>query len=143
MSAVLIHGTTAQVATGTALKTIMQIFAAANHRIRVPVISISFEGTSATDAPIQVDIYRQTTAGTMTALTLVKDNDGDDETIQTTAQHTATVEPTKTDLLTSRLVHPQGRADFGPFIVKGGGRIAIMVTSPNAVDCVASALIEE
>jgi len=143
MSGVRVRANTAQVATGTSLKTIMQIVAASNHRIVIPQISVSFEGVTVTDAPIQVDIYRQTDAGTMTSLTLVKDNDADDETIQTTAQHTATAEPTKTDKLASKFVHPQGRADFGPFTVKGGGRIGVLVTAGVGVDCIVSALIEE
>jgi hypothetical protein len=143
MSGVRVRACTAQVSTGTSLKTIMQIIAASNHRIVVPQISVSFEGITVTDAPIQVDIYRQTTGGTMTSLTMVKDNEGDDETIQTTATHTATVEPTKTSLLASKFVHPQGRADFGPFTVIGGGRIGVLVTAGVSVDCIVSAMIEE
>jgi hypothetical protein len=143
MAALRARANTAQVATGTALKTIMQIVAASNHRIVIPLISVSFEGISATDAPIDVQIMRQSTAGTMSALTLTKDNDSDDETLQTTAQHTATVEPTAGDVLARKLVHPQGRVDFGPFIVKGGGRLGITTTAGVTVDCVVSALIEE
>jgi hypothetical protein len=143
MSGVIVRANTAQVSTGTSLKTILQIVAASNHRIRVPQISVSFEGVTATDAPIQVDIYRQTDAGTMTSLTPKKDNEGDNETIQTTAQHTATVEPTKTDLLQTKFVHPQTRADFGPFVVIGGGRLGVLVTSTVSVDCIVSAVIEE
>lgn len=143
MAGLLVRANTAQVATGTSLKTIMQIVAASNHRIVIPIISVSFEGISATDAPIDVQIMRQSTAGTMSSLTLAKDNDADDETIQTTAQHTATAEPTAGDVLARKLVHPQGRADFGPFVVKGGGRLGITTTAGVSVDCVVSALIEE
>ncbi len=149
MAGLRLRGNTAQIATGTALKTIMQIVAAANHRVVIPAISVSFEGITPTDAPIQVDIQRQSTAGTGPggALTLVKDNDSDDETIQTTAQYgpagTWTVEPTAGDVLARKLVHPQGRADFGPFILKGGGRLAVVVTAAVSIDCAVSAAIEE
>lgn len=143
MAGLRVRANTAQVATGTSLKTIMQIVAAANHRVVIPQISVSFEGVTTTDAPIDVQIMRQSTAGTMTSLTLTKDNDSDDETIQTTAQHTATVEPTAGDVLARKLVHPQGRADFGPFVVKGGGRLGITTTAGVSVDCIVSALIEE
>lgn len=143
MAGLRVRANTAQVATGTSLKTIMQIVAAANHRIVIPQISVSFEGVTTTDAPIDVQIMRQSTAGTMSALTLTKDNDSDDETIQTTAQHTATVEPTAGDVLARKLVHPQGRADFGPFTVKGGGKLGITTTAGVSVDCIVSALIEE
>lgn len=144
MAGLFVRATTAQVATGTSAKTILQIVAAANHRIKIPKVSVSFEGVTPTDPPIQVVLMRQSTAGTMSSLTPVKDNDSDDETLQTTAQHTATVEPTSGDIIETKLCHPQGRVDFiGPFTVKGGGRLGVVVTASVGIDCVASALIEE
>lgn len=144
MSGVKFRANTAQVATGTAAKTIMQLVAASNHRIIVSKIVVSFEGVTATDAPIQVRVLRQTTAGTMSSLTPVKDSDSDDETLQTTAQHTATVEPTAGDVLESQLVHPQSSRVFvGPYIVKGGGRLGVEVTSGVNIDCIVSAYGEE
>jgi len=86
---------------------------------------------------------RQSTAGTMSALTPSKYNDSDDETLQTTAQHTASAEPTSGDILETQLIHPQGRGVFGPFTVKGGGRLGVVVTASVSVDCVVSAQIEE
>lgn len=124
-------------------KTVLQIIAAANHRVKVQRVSVSFEGTSPTDAPVQVDIYRQTTGGTMTSTSPVKDNDADDETLQTTAARNASAEPTATDLLESKLCHPQSRIDFGPFTIPGGGRLGVKITAPNVVDCIASAVFEE
>lgn len=145
MSGVKFRANTAQVATGTAAKTIMQLVAASNHRIIVNKIVVSFEGVTATDAPIQVRVLRQTTAGTMTGLTPVKDSDSDDETLQVTAQHTATgTEPTAGDVLESQLVHPQSSRVFvGPYIVKGGGRLGVEVTSGVNIDCIVSAYGEE
>ncbi len=148
MAGVRIKGATAQVNTGTAAKTILQIVAAANHGVKIDELSISFEGTSNTNAPIQVRVLRQTTAGTMTALTLVKDPDDSDETIQTTAQHTATAEPTAGDVLMTELIHPQTgwswQAPFGRETKIGGGdRLGIEVTAANAVDCVARFAGEE
>jgi hypothetical protein len=124
-------------------KTVLQIIAATNHRVRVQRISVSFEGTSTTDAPVQVDVYKQTTAGTMTSTSPVKDNSGDPETLQTTASRNASAEPTSTDLLESKMCHPQGRIDLGPFTIPGGGSIGVKLTAPNAVDCIASAVFEE
>lgn len=149
MAGLRFRGNTPQIATGTALKTILQIVAAANHRVIIPAFSVSFEGITPTDAPIQVDVQRQSSAGTGPggALTLVKDNDSDDETLQTTAQYgpsgTWTVEPTAGDVLARKLVHPQGRADFGPFVIKGGGRLAVVVTAPVSIDCTVSTAGEE
>lgn len=143
MSGVFGRATTGLVACTTTAATKLQLVAASNHRIRVPRITASFEGIVATDTPILVSIYRQTDAGTSSALTPLKDNDGDNETLQTTARHTATAEPTTTDLLDSKLVHPQGRADFGPYIVPGGGRIGVVVDAPNNVNGVFAAVFEE
>src|SRR5262245_33656263 len=107
MAGVRFKGVTGQIATGTSAKTLAQIVAAANHGVLLEEVSISFDGTSNTATPIKVDILRQTTAGTMSALTLVKDPDDTDETLQTTAQHTATAEPTASDVLATEHVHPQ------------------------------------
>jgi hypothetical protein len=141
MAGVRFTATTAKISTGTALKTLIQVVAAANHRLLIDEISISFDGVVQTDEPILVEVLRQTTAGTMTALTCRKNNDADDETLQVTAQHTATAEPTAGDLLKSWLVHPQtGRPWQAPFgreiVVKGSGRLGIRVTAAASVDAV-------
>jgi hypothetical protein len=144
MSGVVFRGVTAQISTGTSLKTILQLVAAAQHRVRNVYFSISFEGVTPTDAPIQVRILKQTTAGTMSSLTLVKDCPADDETLQTTAQHTATVEPTAGDVRYSQFVHPQGSARrIGPFTMQGGEKLGIDVLAANAVDCIVSVEGEE
>ena len=133
---------TGEVVTGTSLKTILQVKAAAGTRIVVKEWSISFIGTSNTAQPIKVDVMRQTTAGTMTSLTPVKVNSSDDETLTTTAQHTATVEPTASDIIFSEEVHPQSgytwQAPFGEeIIVPNAGRLAIVVTAAASTSCVA------
>ena len=139
---------TAEVATGTSKKTIIQLVAAANHRVKVGEFSISFDGVSNTDAPILVEVATQTTAGTMTSLTPVKlDADGD-ETLQTTAQHTATAEPTEGNVLIREQVHPQGgytwQAPFGrELVINGGDRLGIAVTAGTSVNAVARFNFEE
>jgi hypothetical protein len=148
MAGVGFKGVTAEIATGTALKTLLQIVAAANHAVLIKELAISFKGTSNTAAPILVTVMRQTTAGTMSALTLVKDPDDSDETLQTTAQHTATAEPTAGDVLVRELVHPQTgflwQAPFGQFIKIGGGdRIGIAVTAGADVNSVCRVVGEE
>jgi hypothetical protein len=143
MSGVGWSAQTSEVATGTALKTIIQVIAAANHALLVHEWSVSFKGVSTTGTPILVEVLRQTTGGTMSSLTPVKDpNDDSDETLQVTAQHTATAEPTAGDVLKKELVHPQTgytwQAPFGkPIKVGGGDRLGIRVTSAADVNCVA------
>ncbi len=141
-------GATAQIATGTSAKTLLQIVAVANHKVLIDEISISFNGTSNTATPIRVRVLRQTTAGTMSALTLVKDPDDWDETIQTTAQHTATAEPTAGDVLLVEHVHPQQgytwQAPFGRALAIGGGdRLGIEVLAGADVSAVVRVCGEE
>lgn len=142
MAGLRFRAVTGQIATGTSAKTIAQIVAASNHRVLVDEVHISFEGVTSTDAPIQVRILKQTTAGTMSALTLVKKNASDDETLQTTAQHTSTGEPTAGDVYFSQLVHPQGgRLSLilpreKAFTIVGGQRLGVEVTASVGIDCI-------
>lgn len=127
------------IATGTALKTLIQLVAAANHGIDVSEVGISFHGLNNSHEPITVDLLRQTDAGTMTALTVVKANDSDADTLDTTAQHTATAEPTAGDVLRTWAVHPQTGliyqpSDEGPIHVGAGDRVGLRVNAANGVD---------
>jgi hypothetical protein len=148
MAGVLAVAQTAEIATGTSKKTLLQIVAATNVRVKVKEFSVAFKGTSNTAAPILVEVTRQSTAGTMSALTPQKvDLDGD-ETLQTTAQHTATAEPTETAALMREQVHPQGgytwQAPFGAeIVVNGGDRLGIAVTAGADVNAVARVVFEE
>ncbi len=134
MSAVQFVASKSDVQSGTALKTIVQIVAAANHRVAIEQFSFAFRGTSNTAEPVLCQVVRQTTAGTMTALTPIKRNGDDDETLAVTAQHTATAEPTTTDVLWEDYVHPQTgitiQKPFGkPIIATGAERIGFIVTA--------------
>ena len=150
MSGIRAVAQTAEVATGTSIKTIMQLSAAANHRVHVKEISISFDGISNTAAPILVQVIRQTDAGTMSALTINKVSESDQETLQTTATHTATAEPTgaATTSVLSEQVHPQAgytwQAPFGgDIVIEGGDRLGIAVTAGADVNAVARFIFEE
>lgn len=139
---------TAEIATGTSLKTLLQIVAATNTRVKIKEWSISFDGIANTDAPIQVNLVRQTTAGTMSALTPEKLNESDQETLQTTAQHTATAEPTTGNTVMSEQVHPQAgythQARLGSeIIVRGGNRLGISVLAGTDVNAKVRIVFEE
>jgi len=122
-----------EISTGSgAWKTLVQVVAASNHRVKVEEIIISFKGTSNTATPIRVDILRQTDAGTASALTLVKLDDSAGETLQTTAQHSASVEPSAGDVLASQYIHPQGGSHWqarfgGEYLIGGGDRLGVRV----------------
>lgn len=148
MSGVRASVTSSEVATGTSTKTILQLVAASNHRVRVTEWSVSFKGTNNTAAPIAVALIRQTDAGTMSAATPQKLNASDDETLQTTAQHTATAEPTGSITLDLIEVHPQAgytwQAPFGgELLVGGGGRLGWAVTAGADVNCVVTVKFDE
>ena len=140
---------TAEIATGTSAKTLAQVVAASNHAVTIHEINIDFQGTSNTAEPIYVEVVRQTDAGTTSALTPVKyPNDDSAETLQTTARHTATVEPTTTDVLRRNFVHPQTgytwQAPYrGEIKVGGGDRLGVRVTAAADVGAVVTIYGEE
>lgn len=148
MAGLLCIAQTAEVAlTAATAKTVMQIVAPTNQRLRLKRWGVFFDGVSAADAPVQVRLLRQTTAGTMTSLTPVKQVAGS-ETVQTTAQHTATVEPTASDVIDAAEVHPQSGYEViipfdMPIEVPGGGRLGIECTAPDAVNVRAKMVFEE
>jgi hypothetical protein len=138
MAGVLFHGNSTPVASTTSAKTLIQLVAAANVRVKVLEWSVSFAGTSNTATPVQVDIVRQSDAGTSSALTLVKNNESDGETLQTTALQTITAEPTTGSTVMTEEVHPQTgytwQAPFGrEIIIKGGNRAGLRVTAGASV----------
>ena len=140
--------TISDVLTGTAAKTMIQLVAAANHSVALTELKCSFAGVNNTHEPIEVRLVRQTTAGTMTALTLVKADDSGGDTLDTTAQHTATAEPTGGDVVWCLRVHPQNyviwQAPPGQEIIIGAGdRLGLVVTAANDVKCSASLTFEE
>lgn len=126
------------IASATA-KTALQIVAASNHRTLLHAISLGGNGVTAADPPAKVALLIQTTAGTMSSLTPAKENAGDDETIQTTAQHTATVEPTDSTEKWSDYLHMQtatGVIKFvPPLVIPGGTRLALKVTPGTMTGC--------
>jgi hypothetical protein len=148
MSAIQFAAVTGEVATGTAAKTLLQVVAPANQRLLIHELSVSFKGNAPTADPVLVRVLRQTTAGTMTALTPVKLTPGS-EALQSTAQHSATAEPTAGDVLLSEEVHPQGggflwQAPFGQaLVIPGGGRLGVEVTAGASVSAVARVRGEE
>jgi hypothetical protein len=129
-------------------KTVIQLVAAANHPIDLTEISVGFDATDSTFEAVEVELVRQTTAGTATALTIVKANDSDADTFDTTAQHSATVEPTTTDVLRIWRIHPQTGYAYqlstaAPIHVGAADRVALRITSANAVNVDAYMTFEE
>lgn len=149
MSAFIGRAITAEVALAASTeKTVVQLVAPSNHRLKILSWSVYFDGATVTDAPALIKFERQTSAGTMSALSLVKNDDSIAETLQASAQHTATAEPTSGDLLESKNVHPQtGFEKIYPMgqevIVGGGDRVGITVTASAVVNVIAEIIYEE
>lgn len=143
------QASTAEIAlTAATAKTVLQLVAATNHRDKILGWGVFFDGTSTTAEPVQVRLLRQTTAGTMSALTPTKRDDSIADTLLTTAQHTATAEPTAGDVLEALEVHPQqGYQVFYPLgaepIIGGGDRVGIECTAPASVNVRATIIFEE
>lgn len=139
---------TAEVAlTADVLKTVLQLSAPTHQRLRIKRWGVFFDGAATTDPAVQVRLLRQTDAGTASSFTPVKQVAGS-ETVQTSAQHTATVEPSASDVLDIAEVHPQAGYEViipfdMPIEVPGGGRVGIECTAPNAVNVRAKIVFEE
>ncbi len=119
-------------------KTILQLAAPANQKVALRGFSVSFDGILGTAEPVQVEILRQTDAGTMSAATEVVDIP-QTEAIQTVALKTATVEPTPGDILRRYDIHPQTGFERSfafdeEIIIGGGGRLGLRCTAPAIVN---------
>lgn len=112
------------VAAGVA-ETLLQLIAAANHRVVLTGYSLNGTGVSNTEEPGEWDLMRQTDAGTSSGGTITKDDNSLAETMLTTALDTFSVEPSASDILRSHTVHPQAsltvKEQHGREKIIGGG----------------------
>lgn len=128
-------------------KTVIQLVAPANHRVKILGWGVFFDGVNTAAEPVQVAVVRQSTAGTMTSLSPVQVQPVS-ETIQTLAWHTATAEPTAGDTIDAVECHPQQGYEVKfpmgqEVIVAGSGRLGITCTAPAAVNVRAKFIFEE
>lgn len=134
---------------GAAEQTLIQLLAPTNQRVKLTEMSVSFKGTSNTDAPVQVRLVVQTAAGTASAGTLSLIDADIGETIQTASRITFTVEPSSPGaVIGTWQVHPQTGliipfSTIRPPIIKGGTRLALVALAPTTVTCSAYMECEE
>lgn len=131
-------GATVPLVAATA-KTVVQLTAPANQRLKILGYGIYFDGTSTTAQPVEFRLMRQTSAGTGTAQAPVLEEKSLSETLQATGAVNFSVEPTYGDVLKAGTVHPQAGYEYpAPFgqedVVQGGGRIGIVCQAPAAVN---------
>ncbi len=136
--------------TAATAKTVLQLVSPANIGVAVRGLAISFDGTSGSAEPGSVELFIQTSAGTMSAVTPRHDDTRVGLTIQSTAQKTATAEPTTTTMLRDWHVHPQTGVEFRwwldeEILVAGTSatRLGVVVTMPAVVNCRARLFCEE
>lgn len=122
-------------------KTALTAVAPTNQRLVLKGIGAYGQGTTNTDAPLQVEIltFASLSGGTAGTVVTSKKQNELGETIQTTVAGNYSAEPTYTTGVTVKTltVHPQlGQTIFWPLgdeIVIGGGKgVALRITSPNA-----------
>src|SRR5512143_2769674 len=93
-------------------KTLLQLLAPANQGVAWKRLKVSFEGVTASDKPVLLQIVKQTDAGTggvAVTETVLQAPKGTAPTPQATALGGiwATTEPTTTDIIDEVYVHPQ------------------------------------
>lgn len=94
--------------TAATAKTLVQIVPGSNVTVRIIEVGISFDSTTSSEAPVAVDLMRQTTAGTSSSLTLVADQESNSKAAVATALQTFSAEPTAGNVLRTWHVTPVG-----------------------------------
>lgn len=130
-------------------ETLVQLRGVATTRAVLLGWSVSFDGISATDAPVVVRLLRQTTDGTGSAASEVA-YDPAERAALLTSFHSFSAEGTAGDVLRTENVHPQGGytewfpEDARPVIAAATtSRIAIEATAPAIVNAVATLIWKE
>lgn len=132
-----------------AAKTVLQIIAPSTNKVTIAKgdLEVSFNGTSATDEPVLVQVMRQTTAigGSPTTVTPKKARNGEAGTIQTTAKASAGgAEPTSSDIYWSGRLHPQGRHVIPKeFVIEQGDRLGVVCAAASTPETNISARCTE
>lgn len=148
MAGLKIAFVTGAIAVSTTAATVLMITAGSGAGLALKNISIAVNGTSPTEGKLLVEVVRKFTAGTGvgTTLTPLKVS-GHAGTIQATAKHTFTTEPTTaggTIVVFSTLVHPQGNYQIPvDILVDAGETVAIRVTSPTGKSVYVTVAAEE
>lgn len=122
-------------------KTIATLIAAANIRVALQAITLTFDGTSNTAVPVEIHLQRITSDGTGTGQNPQKKDSDISSALVTTGKVNYTVEPTYTAnaFMLSEFIHPQAGAQYplplpGEIIIPGGGLIGLWCNAPAGVD---------
>lgn len=130
------------VATGVAAKTILQVLAPGTKSLHIVRARISLNGATAAAVPGDVDLLRQTTAGTPGSAPTPIETDEAGNAAGATAGINYSAEPTAGDVVDSIKLTPYGGIwewafDLCELVVPAGGRLAIRCTFAATVDATA------
>lgn len=137
MGLYVVHSRNEALAAATA-ETLLQVVAAATKRVQVRAWGISFDGVTASNVPGDIELLRQTSAGTASAFTVVKFDEAEPAALAS-AQNQFTVEPSAGDILHPVQLTPNGGVfevdygDDGPWVA-ASGRIGIRANFANIVN---------
>lgn len=141
---------TGEIATGTSLKTVLQVSSPTNQRVLVNEISIGFKGSTSSDTPVLFEVVLQSTAGSGGSSTSVINQINAAETVQSTGLKNMTTEPTFVrNVVSPQEIHPNGggffwQAPYGKEIpIAGGERLGIRVTAAQTQTIVCGFSCEE
>lgn len=129
------------------IKTIIQAKAPSTMMVKVLGWGIFFDGTATTEEPATVTLTRQNSGGTMTSMTCLGIKPIP-ESIQTSSQYNAVVEPSDGDTIDLIQVHPQSGFEIKfpegeEIYIPEDGYIGITVTVAAPVNCHAKLICEE
>lgn len=139
----------AEIATGTTIKTILELRAGANADLVIRGVEMGFKGVTATDAPILVELVRNDADGSGgSAVTPINEDPRVSGTIGATAKSGPAASANSAVLRTWE-VHPQGGTvtyQFPPGerpVIQRSKGCALRVTAGVTVNCTAAILFEE
>lgn len=142
MAGFYLHAAGTVTVAASTIRTLFQITAPSDQKLRIRACRISTQGTAVSDVGCLVSFVRQTGAGTSSSFTLQKRNEMDTETIRSTALGTfSSTEPTtdktyrqETIPAFSGMVNINFFATHGEaLIINEGERFAITVSVPAGV----------
>jgi len=127
----------ADFATGTSKKTLLQLIAPSNQALRIEAFGIGFKGIVVTDPPVLVELILQSTAGTGTARAPVRRAPGPTATLQATGFENFTGEPTTDRTIWVNTIHPQASGEIPlldrSIVIDATERLGVVVTTSVSV----------
>lgn len=137
--------------TAATARTAVQILTPTNIRVAVRGFILTFDGLSPTAEPGSFELLVQTSAGTMSAASSVKDDRSVSDTVQTSGFKAATAEPTDAGasaIMRDGHVHPQTGVEFRwmleeEVVLSGATRCGLRLNFSAAVNVRARLYCEE